>query len=56
MLRFPSVTFLMSDNYQGYPVRIYVIAGTCKARVHQTVTNDTVFTGSFNMLMTRVVY
>ena len=51
-----NVVFLNTDNYQGYPVRTYVITGTCRAKVHQTVGNDTAFTGSFNMILSRVTY
>ncbi len=51
-----SIVFLTTSNYQGYPVRLYVITGTCRAIVHQTVDNDRLLTGSFKMLISRVIY
>ena len=50
-----SVAFLDSENYQGYPVRTYVITGTCRAQMRQSI-NDTTLTGSFKMVLSRVIY
>ncbi len=51
-----SIVFSDTANYQGNPVRTYVITGTCRAKVHQYVDKDTSLTGSFKMVLSRVTY
>lgn len=51
-----SMTFLKNDTYQGYPVRLYVCAGTFKALVMTDPQHMTDMTGSFNMIVSRLVY
>ncbi len=55
-IKVTSIVFLDSANYQGYPVRNYVITGTCKAQMHQTPVVSVPMTGSFKMVLSRVTY